>query len=163
MYQVYPDFLPPWRVILKKRPVHIFLGRTLVPCINEASQCSNGGPDCKKEYGYIGTRSQTISGKMCLKWDGKSHNYCRNPDKNSKGPWCIHKKPEWEWDYCFPDCPGKKVATMQYNAHYCLISLHNIFCVQLNKSGGIHHSLGIVVGGVYFILKSLNNNTKKPD
>ena len=66
---------------------------------------------------YSGTLSTTSSGRTCQKWDtGTPHshdkfpshfvggvfpaNFCRNPDNDSKGPWCFTTDPNKEWEYC---------------------------------------------------------------
>ena len=33
----------------------------------------------------------------------KSHNKCRNPDKDPKGPWCYTTDPDVRFEYCQPD------------------------------------------------------------
>ena len=34
-----------------------------------------------------------------------NHNFCRNPEGDSKGPWCYTTDPTVKWDYChIPDC-----------------------------------------------------------
>uniref|UniRef100_A0A8C5U0D1 Plasminogen activator, tissue type n=1 Tax=Malurus cyaneus samueli TaxID=2593467 RepID=A0A8C5U0D1_9PASS len=75
-----------------------------------------------KELGltYRGTHSVTSSGATCLKWNSQilitklytawrrdayqlglgSHNFCRNPDNDSK-PWChVLKGNQLTWEYC---------------------------------------------------------------
>ncbi|XP_070621339.1 tissue-type plasminogen activator [Erythrolamprus reginae] len=77
---------------------------------------------CYQDTGdtYRGTWSTTESGAECVNWKTKAlrfkqfkadrpdalqlglgdHNYCRNPDKNSK-PWChVLKKNMYVWEYC---------------------------------------------------------------
>lgn len=61
---------------------------------------------------YNGTRSITVSGIICQRWDsltphipkswptGEGHeNYCRNPDDDEK-PWCYTSDPQVRWEYC---------------------------------------------------------------
>ena len=86
-------------------------------------------PDCKvsaRGRDYTGTKSTTISGLECQRWDSQyphSHqkissdrypdanssmaeNFCRNPDGREGGPWCYTTSEEVEWEYCgIPDCP----------------------------------------------------------
>ncbi|XP_076859522.1 tissue-type plasminogen activator isoform X2 [Brachyhypopomus gauderio] len=74
---------------------------------------------------YRGTWSISISGAECINWNSTSlrgkkftarkaeaatlgmgnHNYCRNPDGDSK-PWCyIYKKSQIAWEFCsVPNC-----------------------------------------------------------
>jgi len=68
--------------------------------------------------GYSGTVSETTGGISCMRWDGSyphtpkripqdggRHNYCRNPDNDSKGPWCYTSSWSKRWDYCdIPQC-----------------------------------------------------------
>ncbi|KAJ8009055.1 hypothetical protein DPEC_G00084870 [Dallia pectoralis] len=80
-------------------------------------ECVNGiGTD------YRGTKSKTKSDKTCQRWESKyphkpnmtpsSHpkadlesNFCRNPDGDSKGPWCYTTDPESRWETCgVQDC-----------------------------------------------------------
>ncbi|KAM6964910.1 plasminogen-like [Aplochiton taeniatus] len=80
-------------------------------------ECVNGiGSD------YRGTKSTTRSGKTCQRWEGKyphkpnitpqthpradlESNFCRNPDEDSKGPWCYTTDPDTRWEPCeVPDC-----------------------------------------------------------
>lgn len=82
---------------------------------------------CYQDSGetYRGTWSQTETGADCLNWNSTAvvqkrynaqradaillglgnHNYCRNPDKDSK-PWChIFKMGTYSWEYCStPSC-----------------------------------------------------------
>ncbi|KAG8441158.1 hypothetical protein GDO86_006773 [Hymenochirus boettgeri] len=69
---------------------------------------------------YRGTHQETQSGAACLNWNSVSlkeqrynskhrdaqmlglgnHNYCRNPDSDSK-PWChVFKDGKYSWEYC---------------------------------------------------------------
>uniref|UniRef100_A0A4W5NGB0 Plasminogen n=1 Tax=Hucho hucho TaxID=62062 RepID=A0A4W5NGB0_9TELE len=80
-------------------------------------ECVNGiGKD------YRGTKSKTKSGKTCQRWASKyphnpnitpsthpyadlESNFCRNPDDDSKGPWCYTRDPETRWETCnVQDC-----------------------------------------------------------
>ena len=71
------------------------------------------------EYG--GTRSTTISGTTCQRWDTQTphghtkldmfqnpsevENYCRNPDGEPNGPWCYTEDSNIRWEYCgIPFC-----------------------------------------------------------
>ena len=67
---------------------------------------------------YRGKTSTTKGGYTCQKWSadyphepkyqpkgGVNHNFCRNPDKDAKGPWCYTTDPEKRFDYCdISDC-----------------------------------------------------------
>lgn len=76
----------------------------------------------KKGKEYIGTQSQTKSGKTCQRWDSQfphAHfartrdiknypdtywsdvgNNCRNPDNLPGGPWCYTTDANERWEYC---------------------------------------------------------------
>uniref|UniRef100_V9KK65 Plasminogen activator n=1 Tax=Callorhinchus milii TaxID=7868 RepID=V9KK65_CALMI len=82
---------------------------------NRRSECYTGiGVD------YRGTKDSSLSGRPCLSWDSLalrkkrnnawtagarklglgSHNFCRNPDKDSQ-PWChVRKGRHVTWEYC---------------------------------------------------------------
>jgi len=62
-----------------------------------------------------------LTGKTCQMWSQQSphshsftsasypsedlrENYCRNPDKESDGPWCYTTDPDQRWEYCLPAC-----------------------------------------------------------
>jgi len=66
---------------------------------------------------YRGKISQTRSGVQCQKWSSQrphshrflpqeyaqedlSENYCRNPDRESDGPWCYTADRDRRWEYC---------------------------------------------------------------
>ncbi|XP_053319028.1 tissue-type plasminogen activator [Spea bombifrons] len=78
--------------------------------------------DCYEGSGeaYRGTHSQTQSGAVCVNWNSAglseqrynaqhrdalklglgNHNYCRNPDGDTK-PWChVFKDGRYSWEYC---------------------------------------------------------------
>ncbi|XP_061448358.1 tissue-type plasminogen activator [Rhineura floridana] len=85
---------------------------------------------CYEDAGqtYRGTWSTTVSGVECLNWNLSSlrhkryngyrldalklglgnHNYCRNPDSDSK-PWCfVFRASLYTWEYCnVPPCSNK--------------------------------------------------------
>ena len=81
------------------------------------------GPECKNmTYGsdYHGTVSVTEIGSTCIPWTNHSYyvhgnnlpdatvadasNFCRNPDCDSRGPWCYTQH---AWGYCtIPYCDG---------------------------------------------------------
>ncbi|KAM3851556.1 plasminogen [Vipera latastei] len=74
---------------------------------------------------YRGTESKTQNGVLCQKWTENSphrpkytpflypnasldENYCRNPDRDVKGPWCYTTDPKTRFDYCnIPECEDK--------------------------------------------------------
>ena len=67
---------------------------------------------------YRGHTASTVSGKTCQRWDSKqphwhgwddatmipgeesNENFCRNPDEDSLGPWCLTTDPNVAWEYC---------------------------------------------------------------
>uniref|UniRef100_A0ACB8EZU5 Uncharacterized protein n=1 Tax=Sphaerodactylus townsendi TaxID=933632 RepID=A0ACB8EZU5_9SAUR len=86
------------------------------------SSCSKRNDDCVSGRGtdYRGRHSRTDSGATCLRWDSKiltnkvytawksnaqqlglgSHNYCRNPDNETR-PWChVLKGGRTQWELC---------------------------------------------------------------
>ncbi|XP_048841616.1 plasminogen-like isoform X2 [Brienomyrus brachyistius] len=88
------------------------------PEAGEALDCKDGNG-----HSYRGPMSVTSSGVTCQAWSsvtphqhaaftpethpdkGLESNQCRNPDNDSKGPWCYTMDPNKKWDYCdIPDC-----------------------------------------------------------
>ena len=88
--------------------------------------------DCKETK--LGTRfcgqiSITRSGKTCQRWDSQhphkhgrknplnfpdksledAGSYCRNPDRESQGPWCYTLDPNSRWEYCEVNKCGKYI------------------------------------------------------
>ncbi|CAG0907625.1 unnamed protein product [Cyprideis torosa] len=69
---------------------------------------------------YNGTISKTVTGKECMRWDSSdqypdegfpeqnrtaAQNFCRNPNKDAGGPWCLVSNQNME--YCnVPFCNG---------------------------------------------------------
>ncbi|XP_072122076.1 plasminogen [Mobula birostris] len=92
----------------------------------EAEQVPAASEDCMISNGetYRGTRSTTSSGRTCQNWSsmtphfhraytpdshpeaGLERNYCRNPDRDLRGPWCYTTDPDKRYDYCdnIPRC-----------------------------------------------------------
>ncbi|XP_058880230.1 plasminogen-like isoform X2 [Acipenser ruthenus] len=80
--------------------------------------------ECMEDNGvnYRGSLSKTASGKTCQQWASSTphkpnvtptthphadleSNFCRNPDKDQKGPWCYTTDPELRWEHCqIQDC-----------------------------------------------------------
>ena len=85
-----------------------------------------GRTDCwDAENDYIGEVSTTISGRTCMHWDEKSphrpryiaghHNYCRNPDNDSNGPWCYTTDKAIRFEYCSIPVCGENHS--EYESH----------------------------------------------
>ncbi len=85
--------------------------------------CANyGNKECETATSYRGTKSFTKTGITCQRWDTDfphetteyhditdesydlKENYCRNPDKWRKGPWCNTMDENVKWQECFEDC-----------------------------------------------------------
>ncbi|XP_043938918.1 tissue-type plasminogen activator [Protopterus annectens] len=93
--------------------------------IDATSKCYEG-----RGTSYRGTWSMTSSGLECLNWDNNilrdsrynahrhlsmelglgTHNFCRNPDNDTK-PWChVLKGSQRSWEFCsVPQCPKSAV------------------------------------------------------
>lgn len=72
--------------------------------------------NCKRStlgWEYASTTSVTVSNRNCQRWkDSSPHghsftaslgdqgNYCRNPDREPNGPWCLTTDPAKRWEYC---------------------------------------------------------------
>ena len=41
-------------------------------------------------------------------------NYCRNPDREPRGPWCYTTDPKKRWEYCLPKCVGMFVFHLEH-------------------------------------------------
>ncbi|NXO71724.1 THRB protein, partial [Phainopepla nitens] len=102
--------------------------RTTVPFTPPAKEPAPVEP-CEPEKGmlYTGTLSVTLSGAKCLPWTSEKakevlhgkhidpevqlqENYCRNPDRDDEGVWCVTAEPPY-FDYC--------------DLHYCDSSLED--------------------------------------
>ncbi|XP_060076906.1 uncharacterized protein LOC132556510 [Ylistrum balloti] len=83
----------------------------LPECIAKECKLKQNGRD------YKGLMNVTTSGRVCQKWASQiphSHgyftladqaNYCRNPNRNSGGPWCYTTDPGLQWELCdLPRC-----------------------------------------------------------
>ncbi|XP_013924331.1 PREDICTED: tissue-type plasminogen activator [Thamnophis sirtalis] len=109
----------PWCHVLKNNG-YAWEFCSIKSCANEKDSCVLGrGTD------YRGSHHQTASGVTCLRWDShildkkvynafhsdahhlglSSHNYCRNPDNDTR-PWCyIFKNRVTRWEHCeVPAC-----------------------------------------------------------
>ncbi|CAM9767416.1 unnamed protein product [Lampetra planeri] len=81
------------------------------PATSTSTVCARG-----RGEGYRGSRTVTLSGKWCQRWDsqfphrhsrtpenypcsGLQENYCRNPDGNN-GTWCYTVSAALRWEYC---------------------------------------------------------------
>uniref|UniRef100_A0A8C3NN91 PLMN protein n=1 Tax=Geospiza parvula TaxID=87175 RepID=A0A8C3NN91_GEOPR len=93
--------------------------------------------ECKEGNGvdYRGTEAKTQKGVKCQKWAdnaphkpnytpekypkaGLEENYCRNPDKDEKGPWCYTTDPDTRFDYCnIPECEVECMHCSGENYH----------------------------------------------
>ena len=83
---------------------------------------------CEQQKGmlYTGTLSVTVSGAKCLPWNSEKakevlhgkhldpevkllENYCRNPDGDDEGVWCVTDEPP-NFEYCDLHYCGEKPA-----------------------------------------------------
>merc|ERR1711976_33309 len=89
--------------------------------IGDPETCWQPQSDIFNKVEYRGTQDRTSSGYQCVNWndesmythgfrpaDGDNHNYCRNPDGGSDGPWCYineldlngKKNDDFKWESC---------------------------------------------------------------
>ena len=100
---------------------------------------------------YVGTDSQTSSGRTCQAWATQtpnSHsnndaayfpdstlteasNFCRNPD-GSSNLWCYTVDPSVRWEYCeVPFCSGKVTAEILYIIYIIIFVVTHNDCVLI--------------------------------
>ncbi|CAK8673846.1 unnamed protein product [Clavelina lepadiformis] len=121
----------------------IHLAFILGLCLHETN-CLN---ECKSDtlgLSYAGSVSTSLNGRICQHWSssdpwchiyytdeniaqyGMEENYCRNPDMDPGGPWCIVSTLDDFWEYCdVPDC----VNECTDNIHNCH---RNATCIDLD-------------------------------
>lgn len=77
---------------------------------------------------YASITSVTVSNRTCQRWNESTPhghrftssladqgNYCRNPDREPKGPWCYTTDPTKRWEYCdIPKC-GKIAHVIHFS------------------------------------------------
>ena len=87
-----------------KRAEHCF-----VPRCDATYDCQE--IDDTRGVRYAGDLNVTTSGRTCKVWSDTKmagvgeHNYCRNPDRTSGGPWCYTTDPDKYWEFCsIPRC-----------------------------------------------------------
>ncbi|XP_063167078.1 tissue-type plasminogen activator [Candoia aspera] len=164
----------PWCHVLKKN-TYVWEYCSITSCANRKHSCVLGrGTD------YRGSHHQTASGVTCLRWDShilakkvynafhpdarhlglSSHNYCRNPDNDTR-PWChTFKDGVTKWEYCdVPACSTcglrkHKVAEIQIKGGvYSYIESHpwqaGIF-VKFRGADG-YHCGGILISSCWVL------------
>ena len=82
---------------------------------HQRSARSQSNHDCQEGNplgaNYSGIMNVTTSGFTCQVWSASQpndhdfthvgeHNYCRNPDADPEGVWCVTTDPEETWEYC---------------------------------------------------------------
>ncbi|KAG8436197.1 hypothetical protein GDO86_007342 [Hymenochirus boettgeri] len=134
-------------------------------------------PDCYHGNGelYIGRTSKTRKGITCRKWEEKrddlqlsqslvplEENYCRNPDRDSHGPWCYTLDPKTPFDYCaitpcelvaFDSC-GKRDDRFNHNPKSRMVGGkpgNSPWTVSLRNRKGEHFCGGSLVKGSWVI------------
>ena len=61
------------------------------------------GVDCQK-WTLTNSHFPTVTTANSSQREIGDHNYCRNPDDNPRGPWCITSDKDNGWDYCLKSC-----------------------------------------------------------
>uniref|UniRef100_A0A8C5WQT7 Plasminogen activator n=1 Tax=Laticauda laticaudata TaxID=8630 RepID=A0A8C5WQT7_LATLA len=164
----------PWCHVLKKN-VYVWEYCSITSCADEKHSCVLGrGTD------YRGSHHQTASGLTCLRWDShlidknvynaihpnahhlglSSHNYCRNPDNDTR-PWCnIFKNGVTKWEHCdVPVCSTcglrkHKVAEIQIKGGaYSYIESHPWQAGIFVKNRGLegYHCGGILINSCWIL------------
>uniref|UniRef100_A0A8C5JCC4 Kringle domain-containing protein n=1 Tax=Junco hyemalis TaxID=40217 RepID=A0A8C5JCC4_JUNHY len=79
---------------------------------------------------------------------GLEENYCRNPDKDLKGPWCYTTDPDTRFDYCnIPECEGRDTHTDFFPIFSrCFLFLLSLLCLAptvecMHCSGENYHGV----------------------
>uniref|UniRef100_A0A8D0E3N9 Plasminogen activator n=1 Tax=Salvator merianae TaxID=96440 RepID=A0A8D0E3N9_SALMN len=136
--------------------------------------CSNENDTCVSERGttYRGSYNRTESGAPCLRWDSQilvgrnynawrenaqrlglsSHNFCRNPDNDTR-PWChVLKGNQPKWEYCdIPACSTcgvRKHKVAQFRIKGGLYSQIQSHPWQAGIFVKVERSEGYICGGI---------------
>jgi len=137
-----PQLLPKYGVVPPCKSLCLSLTKSCALYLRWASMLTAYSGPCKLtktgEF-FRGDTRKTKGGIECQKWgsqaphvhrfrpekfrrEGLVKNYCRNPDREPKGPWCYTTSKSTRWAYC--DVP------------MCSVHLH---CDQFSDNGCIHY------------------------
>lgn len=97
--------------------------------VDKRDECWQALTGTFAEIEYTGKQTKTKNGFECAAWNDetvhqnhkflqtKSHNYCRNPDKGTGGPWCYTSSPAKRWDNCgVPICSNMGLTKNDFEA-----------------------------------------------